>query len=306
MSDTTDWLNAFLSHLTVQRQLSPHTISNYQRDLIHFQQWLDSQADDTDWSQLTPAQVRAYISWRHRKGAAEKTLQRQLSSLRSFFNYLLKESSVANNPANGIRAPKGQRKLPSTMDVDQINQLLTVNDDSPLGRRDTALIELFYSSGLRLAELVGLNLDDIDLTDATLKALGKGRKERYLPIGRKALEALHLWLEIRQVLAHDTESALFVSQRGNRLSPRSVQQRLKIRGQQQGSMQQLHPHLLRHSFASHLLESSHNLRAVQELLGHADISTTQIYTHLDFQHLASVYDKAHPRARRKKKDKTKG
>jgi integrase/recombinase XerC len=239
------------------------------------------------------------VGWRHRAGAGGKTIQRELSALRSLFRYLLREGDVGQSPAQGVRAPKSPRKLPGTLDADQLCALLDHPDDEPLALRDTAMIELFYSSGLRLAELVSVNLGDIDMDDGTLEVLGKGAKTRRVPVGRHAREAVVHWLKVRPLLAGSGERALFVSQRGNRIHPRTVQQRLQRWALEKGATRNVHPHLLRHSFASHLLESSGDLRAVQELLGHADISTTQVYTHLDFQHLAQVYDKAHPRAKRK-------
>ncbi len=291
-------LNGFLRHLALERRLSPHTVAAYGRDLRDMAAWLDQQ--QLDWRRLGQAQVRAWAAQRHRQGLSAKSLQRRLAALRAFYRYLKREGQVDGNPAMGVRAPKLERKLPATLDVDQAAQLLELPGDEPLDLRDQAIMELLYSSGLRLAELVSVNLTDLDLQDAMLEVTGKGSKTRRLPVGRKALEAMERWLQVRPSLAAGDEQALFVSQRGRRLNPRTVQSRLAKRALEQGSPRHVHPHLLRHSFASHLLESSGDLRAVQELLGHADISTTQIYTHLDFQHLAQVYDQAHPRARRKK------
>jgi integrase/recombinase XerC len=293
------WSTRFLEHLQHVRRLSPHTIKNYARDLELIGNWCQ-QADLTDWSQLSPHQVRAYIAQRHRSGLSGKSLQRELSTLRSLFNYLQREGMAENNPAQGIKAPKVKRRLPATLDADQLTNLLEVTDDNPLSIRDLAMLELFYSSGLRLAELISVDLHDPDLKDASLTVTGKGEKTRQVPIGRKAVAALQKWIAVRGALAAPDEPAMFVSNRGNRIHPRTVQQRLKQWALQHGASRNIHPHLLRHSFASHLLESSGDLRAVQELLGHADISTTQIYTHLDFQHLANVYDQAHPRAKRRK------
>jgi integrase/recombinase XerC len=293
-----DLLEAFLHHLTHERRLSPHTLSNYRRDLTRVSGWLE-EGKRGPWERLDQRTVRGYVAWRHRGGASGKTLQRELSALRSLFNYLLRDGVVNHNPAQGVRAPKSARKLPATLDADQLCALLDQPDDDPLVLRDTAMIELFYSSGLRLAELVSIDLGDIDMDDATLEVLGKGAKTRRVPVGGKAREAIQRWMRVRGNYAGANQSALFVSQRGNRIHPRTVQQRLQRWAITQGAMGNVHPHLLRHSFASHLLESSGDLRAVQELLGHSDISTTQIYTHLDFQHLAQVYDKAHPRARKK-------
>ncbi|WP_456403621.1 tyrosine recombinase XerC [Thiolapillus sp.] len=292
-------VDRFLQHLALERRLSPRTIDAYRRDLTDFLEWHPDQ-NQLDWRRLHQAEIRSYAAQRHRQGLSGKSLQRRLSALRSFFRFLNREGVSARNPAIGVRAPKVKRKLPTTLDVDQLGQLLELPGDAPLDLRDQAMMELLYSSGLRLAELVAIDLHDLDRSDAMLEVTGKGDKTRRLPVGRKALEAIGRWLKVRSELANTGEMALFVSQRGSRLSPRSVQSRLALRAREQGASQHVHPHLLRHSFASHLLESSGDLRAVQELLGHADISTTQIYTHLDFQHLAEVYDQTHPRARKKK------
>jgi integrase/recombinase XerC len=291
-------VDKFLKHLALERRLSPRTIEAYRRDLDDFKRW---NPEETDWIKIRQIEIRSYAARRHRNGLSAKTLQRRLAALRSFYHFLNREKQTKHNPAIGVRAPKAKRKLPATLDVDQLGQLLELPGNNPLDLRDQAIMELLYSSGLRLAELVSGDLGDLDMADAMLEVTGKGSKTRRLPVGRKALEALQQWLTVRPQLAKPNENALFVSRRGTRLSARSVQSRLKLRALQQGSAQHVHPHLMRHSFASHILESSGDLRAVQELLGHADISTTQIYTHLDFQHLAQVYDQAHPRARKKKK-----
>jgi len=296
LSDDTA-LSAFLNHLGQERRLSPRTQDAYARDIADFCDWLGE--DTPDWAGIGPHQIRSYAAARHRSGLSPKSLQRRLAALRSLFRYLLREQLVQNNPADGIRAPKVQRKLPATLDADQLSHLLDIRDDDPLTLRDRAILELFYSSGLRLSELVSINLIDLDPREAVLDVTGKGRKTRRVPVGRLALAAIADWNKVRGQLAGAEEPALFVSQRGGRLSARSVQQRIARLALQQGAPRHVHPHLLRHSFASHMLESSGDLRAVQELLGHADISTTQIYTHLDFQHLAKVYDQAHPRARKK-------
>jgi integrase/recombinase XerC len=295
------WLEAFLHHLAHERRLSTHTLSNYRRDLERILSWQEEQGQP-GWDRLNPHQVRAYVAWRHRQGSSGKTLQRELSSLRSLYRYLVREGAVTHNPAQGIRAPKVQRKLPAVLDADQLAKVLDQDDSDPLDLRDLAMLELFYASGLRLAELVSIDQGDIDLQDGTLEVTGKGAKTRRVPVGSKAREATRAWLAARPHLAAPDEPALFVSQRGKRIHPRTVQERLRRWALKQGAARHIHPHLLRHSFASHLLESSGDLRAVQELLGHADISTTQIYTHLDFQHLAQVYDQAHPRARKREKD----
>lgn len=290
-------VDKFLKHLALERRLSPRTIDAYSRDLDDFKRW---HPEHTSWNKIRQVDVRHYAAQRHRSGLSAKTLQRRLAALRSFYRFLNRENLTHHNPAIGVRAPKVKRKLPTTLDVDQLGQLLELPGNEPLDLRDQAIMELLYSSGLRLAELVSTDLQNLDLADAMLEVTGKGNKTRRLPIGRKALHALQQWLTVRPQLSKKDEQALFVSQRGTRLSARSVQSRLKLRALQQGATQHVHPHLMRHSFASHILESSGDLRAVQELLGHADISTTQIYTHLDFQHLAQVYDQAHPRARKKK------
>lgn len=289
----------FIDYLKYEKQYSSHTLSAYKRDLSQFSLWLKTN-DCNNILKADSLHIRNWVAGLHRKGIGSKTLQRKLSSLRSFYQYSIRNQQLKNNPAIDIRAPKSARTLPDTLDVDTLSQLLDITDDSILAVRDRAIMELFYSSGLRLAELTNLNLDSIDLKENSLRAIGKGNKTRILPIGKKSTEALQKWLKQRVALADLEEQALFVSNRGQRISPRSVQQRLNYWRKKQGLQQHIHPHKLRHSFASHILESSGDLRAVQELLGHADISTTQIYTHLDFQHLAKVYDKAHPRARKKK------
>ncbi|MGB5835326.1 MAG: tyrosine recombinase XerC [Thiohalocapsa sp.] len=296
-------LDAFLGHLAYERRVSPHTVSSYRRDLARVLSWRNDEGL-REWGALREGDVRRYIAGRHRNGMSGRTLSRELSTLRSLFEYLLREGLAKQNPARGVRPPKSGRKLPNTFDADQLTALIDAGPDQggnndPLSLRDTAMVELFYSSGLRLAELISVDARDIDSADATLTVIGKGAKTRRVPVGSAALDAIQTWLKVRDLLANDDEPALFVSARGNRIHPRTVQQRLKHWAQVRGAARNLHPHLLRHSFASHLLESSGDLRAVQELLGHADIGTTQIYTHLDFQHLADVYDKAHPRARRK-------
>ena len=289
----------FKDYLQFEKQYSSHTLGGYERDLSQFQQWLKKNQCD-DITLADNLHIRNWVAGLHRQGMGSKTLQRKLSSLRSFYHFLIRRSILKNNPAVDIRAPKSASKLPDTLDTDSLTQLLNIPADSILAIRDRAIMELFYSSGLRLSELANLDLDSIDLSEKSLRAIGKGKKERLLPIGSKAIEALQTWLEKRNTMANEPENALFVSKRGSRISTRSIQQRLSYWRKKQGLTQHIHPHKLRHSFASHILESSGDLRAVQELLGHADISTTQIYTHLDFQHLANVYDKAHPRARKKK------
>jgi integrase/recombinase XerC len=236
----------------------------------------------------------------HRQGLAGRSIARALSSARSFQRYLLREGLAAHNAFTGVAAPKAGKRLPKALSVDQAARLMQIDGDEPLTRRDHALFELLYSSGLRLAELVSINVTDVDLRDGTVTVTGKGAKTRIVPVGTQARAAIQTWLQDRAALAAVGESALFLGRNGKRLGARAVQLRLKQWAVRQGIEVPIHPHMLRHSFASHLLESSGDLRAVQELLGHADLSTTQVYTHLDFQHLAKVYDAAHPRARRRK------
>jgi integrase/recombinase XerC len=293
-------LQRFQTKLRTERRLSPHTLKNYQRDLQHLHRFCEQHGID-DWSGLNESHIRQYVSQRHRQGLSGKSLQRELSAFRTFFRFLLTEGHIQFNPAADIQAPKSKRKLPNTLDVDKAKRLVEIKGDAPLTVRDRAILELFYSSGLRLSELLNLNLADIDQQDGLVQVIGKGNKTRRIPIGRHALQALADWLQVRLELVKGEEVAVFVNQQGRRLAARTVQKRLKDWAVKQGIDVRVYPHLLRHSFASHVLESSQDLRAVQELLGHADISTTQIYTHLDFQHLASVYDKAHPRARKKSK-----
>ena len=301
MSDTLklqDWIDRFISNLA-QRNLSPHTRSNYARDLSTLQEFCAKQGVN-DWAVLDVHHIRAFVAARHRQGLAPKSIQRLLAAIRSFYEFLQEERAATRNPAEGVRAPKAAKRLPDTMDADQMARLLQIQGDEPETVRDRAIMELLYSSGLRLAELISIRLADMDLHQALVTVTGKGNKTRIVPVGREALKALAAWLKVRGELAKPGDVTLFVSVRGGPLSPRGVQARLKQWGIAQGVQQGVYPHLFRHSFASHVLESSGDLRAVQELLGHANISTTQIYTHLDFQHLAKTYDAAHPRARKKK------
>jgi integrase/recombinase XerC len=292
------FVEAYLHKLRHQRRLAGHTLSNYARDLQRFMQFLDTLAIDR-WDKVDEACIRQFIAQRHRQQISARSNQRELSALRGFFNYLISEHNFRYNPAQAVQAPKAKQALPKTLDVDQVQQLVEIKADTPLAIRDKAILELFYSSGLRLSELVNLDLDKMKLDEALVEVKGKGDKTRRVPIGRKAMTALRNWLNIRSDYIKEDTPAVFLSERGTRLSPRSIQQRLRHWAQVQGMPSHVHPHMLRHSFASHILESSGDLRAVQELLGHSDINTTQIYTHLDFQHLAKVYDKAHPRANKK-------
>ena len=291
-SPETQLLEAFLKTL---HHLSAHTRQAYQRDLAHLQDYCEKY-DIQKWRDLDGRQIRGFVAYRHRQGIGGRSLQRNLSAIRAFYRYLMAQAELKNNPAEGIIAPKSPRKLPKVLDADQTTQLVEIDADDNLAIRDKAMLELIYSSGLRLSELISLNMNDIDFGDRVLTVTGKGKKTRSVPVGKYAIKAIKRWLKIRQTMANSDEPALFISKRGKRISPRSVQQRLKEWAIKQGLPNHVHPHMLRHSFASHMLESSGDLRAVQELLGHADISTTQVYTHLDFQHLAQVYDKTHPRA----------
>ncbi|HTE43126.1 MAG TPA: tyrosine recombinase XerC [Steroidobacteraceae bacterium] len=291
-------IESFLAHLATERRLSPHTASSYRVDLESLVAFCDKQAL-AEWSQLDGQHVRAFAAGEHRRGIAPRSIQRRLSATRSFYRYLLRESIVTRNPGIDIQAPKGKKRLPATLDTDQMARLLAFRADETLDVRDKAIMELFYSSGLRLAELIDLDLTDIDLRDRMVRVTGKGNKTRVVPIGRHAIDAINAWLLSRAFIAKQESAALFVSRTGARLGHRIVQTRLAEWAKKQGLGLHVHPHMFRHSFATHLLESSQDLRAVQELLGHANISTTQVYTHLDFQHLAKIYDAAHPRARRK-------
>jgi integrase/recombinase XerC len=288
----------FLRSLRDERRLSPHTESAYARDLASLIEYCDAR-DIPSWGGLDAQHVRNYAAQCHRRGLAPRSVQRRLSAARSLFRYLMREGELSRDPAAGVQAPRARKRLPVTLDADTMARLLEFRADDRLGLRDKAIMELFYSSGLRLAELLGLDLQDLDLRDRTVRVLGKGRKTRIVPVGKHAAAALTRWLGERTGFAALGETAVFVGINGRRLGPRIVQRRIAQWARLQGLPEHVHPHMFRHSFASHLLESSGDLRAVQELLGHANISTTQVYTHLDFQHLARIYDAAHPRARRK-------
>ncbi len=291
------WIDAFIRHLRDERRLSAHTVSNYTRDIKVFSAFVEQHG--LDLSTTSVHDMRSFVAERHRKGMASGTIARALSSVRTFFNYLVREGELRNNPAVDVSPPKAKKHLPRTLDPDRVASLLEINGKDPETLRDKAMFELLYSSGLRLAELVGLQINDVDIADATVRVTGKGNKTRILPVGRYARKAIGYWLKSRGQLAKKDELAMFVGKRGERISPRTVQYRLNFWSRKLGLGESVHPHMLRHSFASHVLESSGDLRAVQEMLGHADISTTQVYTHLDFQHLARIYDKAHPRAKKK-------
>lgn len=290
-------LNRFYSYLESERRYSTHTLSAYRRDIQVFLDYCDA-IEVTAWSDIDEPRVRQFVAKQHHRGLSGRSLQRQLSAIRTLFNFLCRHQLATHNPAKSVPAPKSPKRLPNTLGVDQLNRLLSISAKDTLACRDIAVMELLYGCGLRLSELTGLNLNDIDWQQQTLLVLGKGNKQRRTPFGGKAKTALKIWLKERPALVKTEETALFISRNGNRISNSSVQQRIKKWALQQGLESNVYPHMLRHSFASHLLESCSDLRAVQELLGHANLSTTQIYTHLDFQHLAGVYDKAHPRSRK--------
>jgi integrase/recombinase XerC len=291
-------IDGYLRHLGFERRLSPHTATNYARDLRALADYAERGNLD-GWHHIDSQHVRMFAARSHASGLSPRSVQRRLSATRGFFNYLMREGVLKSNPAVDIRAPKAGKRLPGTLDADQLNQLLDIPAEDALAVRDRAIMELFYSSGLRLAELVGLDLPHLDLADRTVRVLGKGSKTRIVPVGRKADSALRAWLQERVALAAIDETALFVGRNGGRLKHRAIQLRIAYWARRKGLPSRVYPHLFRHSFATHLLESSKDLRGVQELLGHADISTTQIYTHLDFAHLARTYDASHPRAKRK-------
>ena len=293
-----EWIDRFCRHLGDERGLSVHTVQGYRRDLAVFAGYLESMQVE-GWPAIDVGVVRGFVAWRHRQSVGGRSIQRSLSALRTFFDFCVRESVMIRNPARAVSAPKASRRLPSALDTDRTGALVEIDGDDPLSRRDRAMLELTYSSGLRLSELCALAVADVDLEGGLVKVLGKGRKTRVVPVGRHARKAVRAWLAVRGELAGAGESALFVSRHGRRISARTVQTRFAKRALERGVGVHVHPHTLRHSFATHLLESSGDLRAVQELLGHADIGTTQVYTHLDFQHLAAVYDRAHPRARKK-------
>ena len=308
-----DWIERFASHLTNERRMSGHTVAAYRHDLGKLRAFCDARKIPR-WNALDHAGVRTYAAAEHAGGLGPRSIQRRLSAVRTFYDFLLREGCCKRNPAEDVRAPKTKKRLPTTLDADQMGRLLEFRVDDSLSSRDKAVMELFYSSGQRLTELVSLDLPAIDLADCTVRVMGKGNKTRILPIGRFAIEALKAWLIERAAFlrrrspaagrdAQDESgnAAVFIGRAGRRLSARAVQLRVSLWARRQGLGVHVHPHMFRHSFATHLLESSSNLRGVQELLGHADIGTTQIYTHLDFQHLAKVYDASHPRARRRQR-----
>jgi integrase/recombinase XerC len=285
----------YLDYLAYNKRYSSHTIDAYRRDIQRLINTLEDLGHDA-WADTQADTIRAAMITARKTDLAPKSIQRILSSWRSFFTYLLQQRLVKLNPVEGIKAPKSPQKLPKSLDPDQISQVLNapIASDDPMAMRDNAMVELTYSCGLRVAELASLNVFDIDMNDASLIVTGKGNKTRQLPIGRQAITAISSWLQQRSQLKCLDANALFINHRGQRMGVRGIQMRMAKMSASHG--QHIHPHMLRHSFASHLLQSSGDLRAVQELLGHSNISTTQVYTHLDYQHLAKVYDQAHPRA----------
>jgi integrase/recombinase XerC len=294
MSAAAGPVGEFLAQLAVERRSSAHTLDAYARDLAALAGW--AAAQERELLALDAEALRAFVAAEHRRGLSPKSLQRRLSACRSFYRWLLKHGRIAASPADAVRAPKAARKLPQVLDVDEAVQLVEVPTEGALGLRDRALLELFYSSGLRLSEVCALHWQDLDLDAGLVTVLGKGGKQRVVPVGSHACHALQAW---RAESAAAQDWFVFPGRGGRQISARAVQLRLRQLAIRQGVFKRVHPHLLRHSFASHVLESSGDLRGVQELLGHADIATTQIYTHLDFQHLAKVYDAAHPQAKRK-------
>lgn len=290
-------LQGYWNYLRIERQLSSHTLNNYQHQLEQIILILQAQGIE-HWRQVDAGVVRYLLAASRQQGLNAKSLALRLSSLRGFLNYLLSQGEIDVNPASAVSAPKQAKRLPKNIEAEQVGQLLDNASKEPIDLRDLAMMELMYSAGLRLNELQQLNVQDLQSRNRELRVLGKGNKERILPYGRYAAQAIQKWLAVR-VLFNPEDDALFVSMRGKRITHRAIQKRLEVWGQRQGLPTHLNPHKLRHSFATHMLESSSDLRAVQELLGHANLSTTQIYTHLDFKHLADVYDSAHPRAKRK-------
>lgn len=288
-------LTQYLSHLANERRLSANTVSGYAHDV----RALLELAAGAPLAKLQIHQMRRFVAQLHARGLDGRSLARMLSAWRGFFRYLARDHAYTSNPCAGLRAPKARKMLPHALSPDEAARLMELPGDDPMAVRDRAIMELFYSSGLRLAELTGLAVDDVSFDDAIVRVTGKGSKTRVVPVGSKALAALRAWLCERSALARPGNEALFINAAGARMSPRTIQYRMKQWALKLGLSGDLHPHMLRHSFASHVLQSSGDLRAVQEMLGHASISTTQIYTHLDFQTLAKVYDQAHPRAKRK-------
>ena len=293
-------VDCYLDELAQQRRQSPHTVSNYRRDLRVLAGLIAESSGSITFNNLQVHHVRRFMAQLHARGLGGRSLARMLSAWRGFYRWLGLRGEVSANPVEGVKAPKSPQALPKVLSPDEANRLLDHPGEDALELRDQAMFELFYSSGLRLAELAALDVACLhDVAEGEIKVFGKRGKERHVPVGSKAREAIEHWAQLRAQVASPDEIALFVGQRGARIHPRVIEERLKQRAVAQGLPVNVHPHMLRHSFASHVLQSSGDLRAVQEMLGHASIASTQVYTHLDFQHLAQVYDKAHPRAKRK-------
>lgn len=289
------WLDKYLAYLKYEKNLAKNSIDNYQRQLTA----AFANIDIEDWSTFNTSDVRKILNEARKSSLSSRSIALRLSSIRGFCSFLVQQEQLTQNPAASIQAPKQAKPLPKQLNVDEMHQLLDIKEDDLLATRDKAMMELMYSCGLRLSELANLNLKSIQ-PDGQLRVVGKGNKERLLPIGRIALASLSDWLKIRPELATNEEPALFVSMLKNRIGTRQIAKRMKLWATRQNLEQSVNPHKLRHSFATHVLESSSDLRGVQELLGHANLSTTQVYTHLNFQHLAHVYDSAHPRAKKSK------
>lgn len=294
----------YLDHLRFERRLSVNTLDNYRRELGHLVLYASEGPRARDASALTDHDVRRFLASAHARGSTPKTIACMISAWRGYYKYALRHGVGHRNPCDGVRAPKQEKRLPRTLSENEAVRLVSFEDDSVVGIRDRAVLELLYSCGLRIAELTGLNLDSIDFSTREVRVTGKGNKTRIVPVGAPALAAVRRWLDVRRSQKGAATQALFLGVQGRRVSATVLQQQIKRWAKKQGLEVDVHPHMLRHSFASHLLQSSQNLRAVQEMMGHASIASTQVYTHLDFQHLAKVYDAAHPRARRKNKDQT--
>ena len=302
-----DLLTEYLEFLNFERGLSPLTRENYARDITQLIKLANEIVEPTALNALQNIHIRRFIASLHSKGLGGKSIARMLSSWRGFFEFLVNRKGFSSNPVIGLRAPKSAKTLPQALSIEQATKLVDISDDTVLALRDHAILELFYSSGLRLSEVVNLNIDALDFTEGTVIVTGKGNKTRIVPMGKFAIDAIQKWLQIRvnyvinDATSNDSGKAVFIGLQGRRIGARNIQLRLKEWSIKQGINSSVHPHMLRHSFASHVLQSSGDLRAVQEMLGHANISTTQVYTHLDYQHLTKVYDTAHPRAKKSRR-----
>ena len=290
-------IEEFIDYLKIERRRSPHTITAYQRDLTQLHNYCERHGIE-EWQQLSPVLARGFASENHRNGLSGRSIGRMLSSASSFYKNMMREDECTHNPFEGVTPPKSPRKLPKILTAEQAILLVTIPGNDILAVRDRAIVDLFYSTGIRLQELVTLDVTDLDMQQAQIRVLGKGSKVRIIPVGSYALKALQEWTERRSELAKPGETSIFVTRRGNRPTTRGIQNRIEVRAREQGVDVPVHPHMLRHSFATHLLESSGDIRAIQEMLGHANLSTTQVYTHLDFGHLSKEYDRAHPRAKK--------